>query len=249
MAVTLQQVDQALADKFSGYDLTLIDGSVVEVPVFQEHPATQIVEERAFPSISIVFQDMVDEIFQSDSEDEETISVDNVADPPEATVRKTPEWYRIRYHVHAYTLNAGEDRDLMRWVTSRMRPRDSLTIGADPYWTFREGFATLDKNEADRRVYHKVWTWDVLVDIDDPTSDRVVKQVTSIHLSSGAVERRLKANEDLPPVLAAQQGINPGGAGMRPVDANGDAVPAENAVVTRGRTVAYNTTDYWFPES
>jgi hypothetical protein len=241
--VTLQEVDQALADVFSGLQLQTLDKGIVTVPVLQEFPATETDLERAFPSITVLFMDESDFIFESEG-DGETISVDSAPSVPVSTVRDEPEWFNLSYQIHTLCLGANEDREMFRWIRSKLRSRDTLLISGELYWIFRENFVRLDENEADRRIYHKVWEFRAVVPIDDPSTDREVNQVTELQVTTNIVERRFVPDTDRDPV----EGVIAGG-GIHPIDEDGDAVDAVEARVSRGRTVAFNQTEFWFPDS
>lgn len=225
MAKRFKEIETALLDVFSNVRVSDMEGGEIIATAFVDYPDIEEVQKRVFPSISIMLESM-----DFDASLEHT-------DPPTKifqngsiiTERKPSHWYRLKYFVHAYSLYALQDRDLCRNVENRLAPRDVLTVGDETYWIFRQDFFSLDSIEDERPMYHKVWTFEVLADIDNSETDTTSRVVEEIHLLSHNVKNR------------SFDGT------IRPINEQGVAVEAQNAVKTLHREVRYDDTKFWFP--
>ena len=199
MPVTITQVEEALGQKFLGGSIEVLDrstGGPVTVPVrvFIDDPDREPrvddpeIDRRVYPSIVLYLVDLnpAPETFDSDEDFEVGIEADAGTGIRTATMQNSPEWYYLRFQIHTYALDAAADRALLRWVETRMRPRDSLQIEGEWFWTFRRAFAKADSTDGDRKVYHNVQTRNVLVDFDNTETQYEVKQVREIVIDLAA---------------------------------------------------------------
>ncbi len=258
MAVTITEIETALFDLWSGKVLTTLDKGPVPVAVFVDRPDPEEFPEREFPSISIMMSDMLWESAVEDSEDRVAIATNTTAVPYITTMQRNAVWYRISFNIHGWSLDAAADRDLTRWIDSRLLPRDAINVNVSgepdpvPYWIFRTGFNVADEVDKDKVRYHKVWSFEVLADINNEDTDEQVKAVHEIRLQTGLIETLMKdqyAGKDR--VQLADVGGLPPNPSERfatvPVDASGQQVSAKDAKYVKHRVLAFNETDYWFP--
>lgn len=226
-------VDAALAAVFSNISVTdMRTGSVsVPVPVFVEVPDIEEFPKRSFPAISITLVSMD---FENDLEHSDSDTIVSY-DPATNTFvsRRRSHWYRLIYQVHSWALYAQQDRDLLRKIDNRLEPRDTITVDSKPYWVFRDerefSFIQLNEMVDDRTLYHKVWTFEVLVDIDNEETDTNTQAVTEIQMESYSVKN-----------IAVE-------GSLKPVNSLGQVV-ADAALASRAlhREIRFNDTDYWF---
>ena len=229
MASRLKDIESALLSLFSGVTVTDVAGGAdLVVPYFVDKPDIEEVD-RAFPCISINFDDMV---WQEDMEHtlpREVVSVDFNVSPPQYVTQRPHHWYRITYEIHSWSLYALHDRDLVRRIENRIAPRDAITVGTETYWIFREGFTSADTEDYDRPIYHKVWTYSVLADIDNTGTALPEVGVNEVEIESYSVKNR------------AFQGQ------LRPVDSQNQIRQAIDAERTLHRKFRFNDSDFWFP--
>ena len=145
------------------------------------------------------------------------------------TSRATSHWYRLTYEIHSWCLYAKQDRDLVRRIENRISPRDGLTVGNESYWIFRSNFAVLDEIYNDRTIYHKVWTYEILADIDNSDTDSTDKIVEKIYVQSHSAQTKPK------------DGI------LTPVATDGSYTTAKQAERFLHREFRYNDQQFWFP--
>jgi hypothetical protein len=228
MAAKLKDIETSLLALFSGVTVTDINGGAdLVVPYYVDTPDLEE-QDRTFPSIGIRFADM---IWQEDMEHtlpREDISIDNTVNPPQYVSIRPHHWYRLFYEIHSWSLYALHDRDLVRRIENRISPRDGITVGSDTYWIFREGFGSEDMVDYDRRIYHKVWTYSVLADIDNQDTALVEYGVEEVELESYSVKNR------------------PFDGQLRPINEQNQPTTAQSAVRTLHRTFRFDDSDFWF---
>lgn len=229
MASLLREIESSLLSLFSGVSVTDISGGAdIPVPYFVDTPDIEEVD-RAFPCISIRFNEME---WQQDMEHtlpREVLSVDLTATPPEYVTQRPHHWYRLFYEIHSWSLFALHDRDLVRRIENRISPRDGITVGNETYWIFREGFRSQDTDDYDRRIYHKVWTYSVLADIDNAGTALTDYGVNEVDIESYSVKNR------------------PFDGRLRPVDSQNQIRQAEDAQRVLHRRFRFNDSSFWFP--
>jgi hypothetical protein len=228
MAKPLSQIEAALLNAFSDITIQSLYRQQQETVVaFMDFPDMEEQRKRPFPAISIELESMDFQVDMEHSLHEDQIEYDPVAQTIRS--RKQSHWYRLCYRIHSWALYAEEDRELMRKIENRFAPRDSLTVGDESYWIFREDFFTADEIENDRKIYHKVWTFDILADIDNDENDTTTRVVEEIHLRSYTVKNRQDKGQ------------------LVPVNDQGVATTADQAVRTLHREIRYDDTSFWFP--
>jgi hypothetical protein len=238
MSVVIPQIEIAVAEAFSGKLLRQLSGKVVEVPVFVDYPDTETNQDQRYPSISVMLGGLAPAEELYDSQETAVVSlVDNAT-----TTRRVPEWYRISYDVTTRALNAVEDRELMRWVESRFKPRDYITVddgsgGQVTYSIFREAFSLNNRIDIDTVVYEKTWTFDILADIEDFDRDLIAPAVQSVRVQSSLVQT---TNKTYPPTATNTAYT------MYNVPVSSDS--AETAKKTLHRVFEFNDQRYWFPQ-
>lgn len=230
MAITLEQLDGTLAAIWSGYTVTTVDRGDVVVPVFVEEPDPEDYPERVIPSIALKFDGLDPDFKVIHSDDYDEINVDTGTVPYQITERRRSAWYRAQYVLHTWAADAQADRQMVRWVESRMLPRDAVFIDGTGYNVFREGFAVVDEDSHGKTLYHKVWVITALVDIDNSDTDQITPAVHEIRLRTGVVKT-------LPQI----------GGVLVPRDEAGQVVEASNAEFYPDRTIAFDDTDFWIP--
>ncbi len=226
MPVTITDIETQLQLIWSGKLVTTLDKGAVIAPVFVDVPDPEENTERVYPSIQIEFEDMIDEEVQWDTEDEVKISEDTGGFPFVSTVRRNSHWYRIVFSIHTWALDAPADRELIRWIDSRKEPKDAIDVGGQLFWMFRTGFNKADESDQDRRIYHKVWTYYVVADIDDDDNDRTIEQVHSVIFTTGLVETLTR------------------GGVAAPIDASNNQVEAKDAVFREHRKFSFDDLDF-----
>ena len=185
LAVTLQAVDQAIYNLYSG---VLLNGATV--PVFIEEPDPSIVPERVFPSVSIMMlSEIVNlDLLESDRDVGEEVGLDTT-DPlkPILTMRSFPEPYILTYAIDTWNKRDPSDqRDLLQLIlnakTRISNKLECLNIDGDPvYLDMFATSATVPRNErnTDEIIYHtskmvEVWAW---IDLSvPPTQEKAVGQ-------------------------------------------------------------------------
>ena len=229
--VSFGDIEDAFSAVYSGKTITTLDKGSVVVPVFVDFPDTEDSPDEEFPSIQFIFAGKEESLANADSDDndDDAVSVDTGSVPYQETRRRSPVWYRVSYQLHIFTLDAAADRELMQWIETRRKPRSSLLIGADRYRLTRVGFTPNDVAREDRYEYHKVWTFVVIVPMEDVDNDYVESQVHTIQLRPGVVRTITK------------RGV------QYPVDDESNRVEAVDAVFSLDRKIEYDLTDIWFP--
>jgi hypothetical protein len=230
LAKRLYEIEQSLYDLYKDIKVSdLQGGQDLPITVFVERPDIEEVPKRVFPSISVNLIDMEFEPEMDGHFPERTeILVDQ--NNKEITSRKTSHWYRLSYQIHAWSLYAKQDRDLVRRIENRISPRDGLTVLDESYWIFRANFVSIDEVYQDRVIYHKVWTYEILADIDNSETDRTDKMVEEIYIESSTVQTKIEDGT------------------IKPIDSSGNATSAKEAKLVLHREFRYNDQQYWFPQ-
>jgi len=242
-AVTLQQVEMALGTFLGGRTLSILGATPVAVPVFIDYPDPEVEPKRTFPSISVMWTDMEPEMELAES-DTTYDEIDMSSIPYVFTTKKKPVWYRVTLQVHSWVLrDAVADRALDLDLETALEIRDVLAIDGDYYNIFRTGFQRNDTPEEDAVVYHKVWSYDVLVPLalDDIVSQG--KTIHSIQLDSYSFRTRYKYSPD-----DTDDGRASGDWAWHPVDDSGTVVPADEAKRVPHRRVVFTETDVTIAE-
>ena len=230
MAKKLYEIEQSLHDLYNPIKVSDVNGGAdIPVSVFVCYPDVEEVPKRVYPSISINLIDMEFEPEMDGHYPERTV-LSTDANNKTITSRKTAHWYRITYQIHSWSLYAKHDRDLVRRIENRKSPRDGLTVGNESFWMFRNNFTTVDEVYQDRVIYHKVWTYEILADIDNSETDRTDHMVEEIYIQSSTVQTKI------------EDGI------IKPVDSSGNATSAQQAKLVLHREFRYNDQQYWFPQ-
>lgn len=234
MAVNLYDLDKALHERFSGKKLTSLSGRDFDVPVFFDYPDIEANPDQRFPSICITLNglDPEEDLFDSQHEYEEKIFDGDI---PVFQTRRVSEYYRIRYQIETFCLSTVEDRELMRWVESQLKPRDSLAVNGVDYHIFRDSFSSTNIVDVDMVIYGKTWNLSVIADIEDTDNDVTSKGIKEVSLDFYAVK---SINKIIPP------------DGNQPpkyvYDAPLSSDSAEFAEKTLHRSVAFDDQTYWF---
>lgn len=237
MAVSIYQLEDALAKTYAGKILKDRNGRDNYVSVFLDYPDIEEANEQKFPSISLVLVNMIPEVSMYDSQEIYTVSKRTDLDVPVIQERRVPEYYRLTYEINTYALSAFEDRELMRWVESRFSPRDSLKVGSDYYHYFRESFSVNDDIDIDTVVYNKTWTISVIADIEDTDNDSLEKGVREFKFYSNVVKTTSKIIPSDSESETKYEPYAPKGSDT--------ALGAEK---TRHRIFSFDDQKYWFPK-
>tara|TARA_Y100000592_G_scaffold44099_2_gene69906 strand:+ start:1510 stop:2226 length:717 start_codon:yes stop_codon:yes gene_type:complete len=237
MAVSIYQLEDALAKSFAGKVLKDRNGRDNYIPVFLDYPDIEEADERRFPSISLILTDMIPEVSMYDSQETYTVSTRTDLDVPVIQERRVPEYYRLVYEISTFALSAFEDRELMRWVESRFAPRDALKVGDGYYHYFRESFSVNDDVDIDTVVYNKTWTASVIADIEDTDNDSLEKGVREFKIYSNVVKTTSK--------IIPSDGENE--TKYEPYAPKGSET-ALGAEKTRHRIFSFDDQNYWFPK-
>lgn len=229
MAKRLYKIEQSLKDLYTPIKVSDLEGgSDTPVTVFVCHPDIEEVPKRVYPTIEIRLVDMeFDNDMENHSSNEQVISVIN----NQMTTRKQSHWYRLSYEIHSWCLYALHDRDLIRRVENRISPRDALVVDDESYWMFRENFRSLDEIYSDRMIYHKVWTYEILADIDNSETDETGRIVEEIYIRSNSIQTR------------ADKGL------LRPIKSDSTITTASQAQRSLHREYRFNDQKYWFPQT
>ncbi len=245
MSVTIPQVEEAFGAIWGGKTLNIRNVGVKDVPVFIDVPDAEEYPERVFPSISVFFTNMEPEVFEN--EWDEILDVDDSVTPNIVTLQPASRWFRITFQVHTWVAgDAASDRELMLFMETRKRHRDAFTIGSDAYYMFRENMASANEDDGDTAIYHRIWTYDVIVDLEDEDSQFTSPAVHEIRLRSNVIRTRRVYTRigDRTEVLPAQAEAGRGSDyRWLPVDDSGNVVDAEDAATTLHRTLYLTDTE------
>jgi len=180
MAQNIAAVDQAWEDKFSGAAITT---GVVDF--FQETPDESEAPTRTYPSFAITLADWAEDAERREGETgpDELMKVgeDLVASPRESIMKAKGTPWRLIYELHTWAKGrARDDRELQLLVATKLGERGTLLLtgteedGSDEVvWAFRADFTNADEDDADVTLYHKIHTFEVLVNLRDDTEIRV----------------------------------------------------------------------------
>lgn len=228
MAKRIYEIEQAFKDRFINITVSNLEGGApLPIQVFVENPDIEEVPNRVYPAVSINLIGMeFDPTMEGHEPERSVLSVNQATG--EIITRRSSHWYRLSYQVHAWSLYAKQDRDLVRRIEAINEPRDALTVVDESYWLFRQSFDTLDEIELDRTIYHKVWTYEVLADIDNTDTDQTDKIVEEIHIRSHSIKTRSDNGR------------------IKPVDGSGNFTTAINAERVLHREIRYDDQKYWF---
>jgi hypothetical protein len=196
MAQTIPKVDQAFEDKFAGATITVNLGAgptVISVEFFQEEPDVEEQLTRQFPSLSISLRsiEIDDPRRQGEQEGERyRIAEDTVPVVHTSTMAPVPTPYRLIYFLETWSLSrAVVDRALQQLVLERLGDRGVLTLDAsglagedEDVHAFLTSFDNTDEDVGDQRIYHKVYTYEVLVELG-ATDVLTVKQAMELRLT------------------------------------------------------------------
>ena len=236
MAIPFWKLEEAFMGIFTGKTMQDRNGRKVVVPVFMDYPDIEESPERRFPSIAVLFQGMTPDTEMYNSDMDRVVDVDYTTSPPTFVTRRMAEFYDITYEVTSYTLSAWEDRELTRWVESRLLPRDALVVGQDSYHIFRESFSVADSVDVDTVIYEKSWTFNIKADIEDTDNDNYQKGVNEVRINSNVVRTETKKLES-----------NGTSRTQYVYNAPKSADSAEDAEKILHRVIAFDDQNYWFP--
>jgi len=193
MAQTIPKVDQAFEDKFTGAEITVDLGSGDEdIPVvfFQEQPSIEEAAARTFPSLSIALRDVSPDPDRRHGEqegDRYKVAEDTGAVPYTSDMIPIPTPYRLTYFLETWnTRRAIVDRALQQLVLGLLGDRGVLTLTEsgpseedEDVHAFMAGFENADTDIGDMRIYHKIYTYEVLVELG-PADVLTVKQAMEL---------------------------------------------------------------------
>jgi hypothetical protein len=196
VAQTIPKVDQAFEDKFTGASVTVNLGAgptVLPVEFFQEQPDVEEALTRKFPSISIALRSIErdEDRRQGEQEGERYKVGENTSGPVyTSSMVPVPTPYRLIYFLETWVLaRAVVDRAVQQLVLERLGDKGVLTLdssapdGADEdVHAFMTGFDNNDEDVQDQRIYHKTYTYEVLVELG-PNDVLTVQQAMELRLS------------------------------------------------------------------
>ncbi len=235
MAVAFWKLEDAFVQKFVGKQLQDRNGRMNPVPIFLDYPDLEDAPERRFPSISVMFRNMIPDTELYDSDMERVVSVDYTTNPPTFVKRRMAEYYDITYEVTSYSLSAAEDRELTRWIESRLLPRDYISVESEAYHVFRSSFNVSDSVDVDTVIYEKSWEFTIKADIEDTDNDSYEKGVNEVKIHSNVVKTTPKIIE--PTSTTHTKYV---------YNAPKNADTASEADKTLHRVIAFNDQEYWF---
>jgi len=235
MAVAFWKLEDAFVRKFTGKALKDRNERLNAVPVFLDYPDLEESPERRFPSISVMFKNMTPDTQLYDSDMDRVERVDYSTSPPTFVMRRMAEYYDITYEVTSYCLSAVEDRELTRWIESRLLPRDFIEVDGESYHVFRETFNVGDSVDIDTVIYQKTWEFSIKADIEDTDNDSYQKGVNEVRIHSNVVRTTSKIVEPTSTTHAKYLYDKPLGASQ-----------AKDADKALHRMIAFNDQDYWF---
>ena len=210
--VTLEELDDALAAKFSGIQVPTFSGGMVDVPVYlgEEFPP----DARSYPRITIEISMIGDDYEDYEGDiDVYAESFDDTVDPPERIMKAMPEDVQIFYRIKAWVKN---DTQMMRSLVQKMRaklPRRSYLsipkVDQDDtdrsVWMIQEGDTLLLKDPNpdpwprtgvagtdDELILQTVWTYGILAELELETP---VPAGATEAAGGGIVEKTVKTLE------------------------------------------------------
>lgn len=235
MAVAFWKLEDAFVRKFAGKALKDRNERLNPVPVFLDYPDIEEANDQRYPSISVVFNGMSPDTDMYDSDVERVVDVDYTTSPPTFIKRRMAEYYDISYEVKAFSLSAVEDRELTRWVESRLLPRDTIEVDGEAYHVFRQSFSVSDSVNIDTVIYEKTWVYSIKADIEDTENDAYQKGVNEVRIESNLVHTIPKIIE--PTSTTHTKYV---------YNAPKSATNAEEADKTKNRVIAFDDQSYWF---
>jgi hypothetical protein len=235
MAVAFWKLEDSFVKKFVGKQLQDRNGRFNAVPIFLDYPDIEEAPEQRFPSISVLFKNMIPDTDLFNSDMERVVSVDYSTSPPTFVKRRMAQFYDISYEVTSYSLSAASDRELTRWVESRLLPRDFIVVDDDTYHVFRDNFTVNDSVNVDTVIYEKTWEFTIKADIEDTDNDTYEKGVNEVRIHSNVVRTTSKIIE--PTSTTHTQYV---------YNAPKNANTALDADKTLHRVIAFDDQDFWF---
>ena len=235
MAVAFWKLEDVFVRRFAGKVLVDRDGRKNPVPIFLDYPDIEEAPERRYPSISIMFKGMSPDTDLFDSDQERVVNVDFTTSPPTFVTRRMAEFYDITYEVTSFSLSAVEDRELTRWIESRLLPRDSIEVEGVAYHVFRETFNVSDTVDVDTVIYEKTWEYSIKADIEDTDNDNYQKGVNEVRIESNLV-RTIPITKEPTEIESSKYVYN--------APKNGNNI--KESEKTLHRIIAFDDQNYWF---
>lgn len=236
MGVTIQQVEEALGALWAGKSI-VVKGVSKSVAVFIDVPDPEEYTARTFPSISVIYSDIEEEVMENEEEYLESIDTSKI--PHIATMHPAQKWYWLEFNVSTYVRgDAAADRALQLYMATHTRGKDSILVGTAPvggapdtrtrHWLFCKGHVVRDDaSQPESVVYWKIWTFAVLVDLEDETAKTDTPLIHEIQAKMYTIRQRRKLVYD----EGTARNV------WLPVDNLGNVVEAEDAVKTLDRTI------------
>jgi len=191
IAVDIEHIDAALAAKYSGINV-YVSGVLKPVEVFIEEPNIEEYPERIFPSISLKFMGLSEDVDSLESLDDEAeeVDYDAVSTPNVRSMRDRPVPCKLMYSVDTWHRGkVSESRDLLQYAVLRKTPpRSYLTVqnidgeNVDLWVFWSGGIAGNDERLEDEVIYHKTLTLEIpahitKVDYDDVEETKVAMEL------------------------------------------------------------------------
>lgn len=185
--VTMEEIDTALALRYAGLTVTLLDGGLTTVPVLLEDNVPH--DSASYPKITIEWQSDGEEEAEREGSYDQYVSAQNlVADPYEISMRDGPQKSRQIYQIKAWVKNDfAAMRALKGTMNALVGRKDYLTIAkTDPadvvrqLWMLQQGETTMVKErKGDELILQLVWQYAILCELDSggAATEKAVKTV------------------------------------------------------------------------
>lgn len=246
MPTSIGQIEDALVSAFSGCQARSLSGGTVAVPVILGRPFFNEDDTGTYPVISIQFTDMPEAKDTRDTIEKERVSEDTSQIPFVSTLRDAPTWYWLSFQVHSWLKDDEQmDRDVVEFIATRFRESDSLrTSSGDSFYLRRgSGHSVAHQIDSGVRLYHRIWTIEVLADLVRTDRDETRKQVHQFAFSFASVETQLvNVHSGKSQSVSQSEGGRPPENQswlILPVDEDGDYVPVSEAKIQMIDEIVY----------
>ena len=164
----IPDIDQAWEDKLGGLVLT----SGASVAFFQEFPSVDSIPQLTFPAISTQLIGINSDSPRWEGRPED-LQVGTIAGAvPQSEMIEVPTPYRLLYTVDTWAkARARDDRELLQHIMATVGDTDTLfdPVTNELVHVFKTGFNAIDETNGDIRIYHKSFTYEVLVTLGSDT--------------------------------------------------------------------------------
>lgn len=214
-AVDIGGIYLALRSHYAGMSINVGTPAVsTPVTVFLEDPATELVPERIYPSLSITLLSWNEDTEVSESSDDEyeELSYDDTPEVHERVMRQKPLPHRVQFSIDTWhKVRTKEELDLVQIaVLQRTKPRGYLTVATIDSenvdcWMLQQG-SVVQRNEhmSDMVILHKIVTVEVLAHLSSVSFDDTIREKVVMKANWEAVNQYLLTQDSGDEILPAK---------------------------------------------